>query len=428
MSALARALAGHGAEVSGSDRFLDADQATPALEKLKRAGFALLAQDGSALRPDTRALVVSTAIEPDNAEVLRARKLGIPVVHRAEMLARLVGTGMCIAITGTAGKTTVTGLVGWILEQAGMNPSVVNGGIVVNWVTDTELGNARIGSPDLWVIEADESDRSLLQFEPDWSVITNISKDHFELNEVTDLFKRFADKTRKGVIGCFGEPSREHLLTGFDPKLSERGVSFEHLGEEYAVPLLGRHNAENTLEALALCLRLGLEPGTIRSALAGFRGIERRLELVGTQAGITIIDDYAHNPAKIRAALTALTPYHNRILAAWRPHGFGPLTLMKDELVTMFKQTLRPTDTLFVLPVYYMGGTTHRTLTSEVFVKTLQNQGMNAEFSPDFNALETRLGQQARKGDAIVIMGARDPGLPAFAHQMVSSLGSGNSG
>lgn len=423
MSALARALAGHGAEVTGSDRFLDAGQPTPALEKLRRAGFALAAQDGSALRPDTRALVLSTAIEKDNAEVRRAAELGVPVVHRAEMLARLVGGGTCIAVTGTAGKTTVTGLVGWVLECAGMNPSVVNGGAVVNWVTDTELGNARIGSPHLWVIEADESDRSLLQFEPDWAVITNISKDHFELDEVTALFRQFAGRVRRGVVGCFGEPPAEKLLAGFAPRLTAQGSLFQHRGEEYAVPLLGRHNAENALEAVELCLRLGLEPATIRNALAGFRGIERRLEPAGTAAGISVIDDYAHNPAKIRAALTALAPYHGRILAAWRPHGYGPLALMKDELLAMFAETLRPPDMLFVLPVFYAGGTARRVFTSGEFVEALRARGLRAEYAPDFDALEARLARQAEKGDAILVMGARDPGLPAFARRLVSTIG-----
>ena len=425
MSALARALAGHGAEVTGSDRFLDAGQPTPALEKLGRAGFKLLPQDGLALRADTRALVISTAVEQDNAEVRRAAELGIPVVHRAEMLARLIGGGTCIAVTGTAGKTTVTAILGWILECAGMNPSVVNGGALVSWVTDTELGNARVGSPDLWVIEADESDRSLLQFEPDWAIITNISKDHFELDEAAALFKSFALRARKGVVGCFGEPSAADLLAGFSPTLTAQGAVFEHRGQEYSVPLLGRHNAENALLAVALCLRLGLEPGTIRNALAGFRGVERRLEPAGTAAGISVIDDYAHNPAKIRAALTALAPYHGRILAAWRPHGYGPLALMKEELLAMFAETLRPADMLFVLPVFYAGGTARRAFTAREFVETLRGRGLRAEYAPDFDALEAGLVRQAEKGDAILVMGARDPCLPAFARRLVSTIGRG---
>ncbi|MDO9540967.1 MAG: Mur ligase domain-containing protein, partial [Kiritimatiellia bacterium] len=201
MSSLAQLLLALGHSVSGSDRYYDQGKALNILTKLQLLGVKLFAQNGSAVGDDLSAVVVSSAIEKDNPDLGAARKKGIQVLHRAELLAVLARDKKCIAVTGTAGKTTVTGMIGWTLAELGLDPTVVNGGAVLNWVSGENIGNFRFGHSDIWVLELDESDRSLLNFSPDWAVITNISKDHFEVAEVRELFALFSRQVRKQIIG-----------------------------------------------------------------------------------------------------------------------------------------------------------------------------------------------------------------------------------
>ncbi len=199
MNWLAQLLLAEGYSVSGSDRFLDQGKAPTALQLLQRQGLTLRRQDGSGAVPGLDAVVISTAIEDDTPDLAAARRHGIPVLHRAELLAQLAAPHMLIGVTGTAGKTTVTGMIGWTLEQLGADPTVVNGGALLDWRAPDRLGNFRRGRSDCWVLELDESDRSLLRFHPDWAVITNVSQDHFALAEVEALFNRFTAQVRRGL-------------------------------------------------------------------------------------------------------------------------------------------------------------------------------------------------------------------------------------
>ncbi len=442
MSALAQVLLAQGFRVTGSDRYLDsgqeipgfADQAppqcyaqarglrlgTPVLDKLRRAGVQLVPQDGSGVRTDTTGVVVSTAIEPDNQDVAAAGRHGVPVIHRAAMLARLARGHQTIAVTGTAGKTTVTGMIGHVLEQLGLDPMVVNGGAVLNWLNDDVIGNVRIGRGATWVLEVDESDRSLLQFDPDWAVITNVSKDHFELDEVQQLFQQFASKVKRGIVGCYGKVP--YPPAGFQPSLSADGIGFDFQGVMFSVPVLGLHNAENALQCIMLCERLGLGMADVSRALEKFRGIQRRLEWVGQAGGVAVIDDYAHNPAKITAAWKAVAPYFKRMLVVWRPHGFAPLALMMEELTHSFAVLAGRDDRVLILPVYDAGGTADRTVHSGILVDRLVKAGVAAESAKDYNDLRRRLMALAQPGDAILLMGARDPVLPVFARGLMLDL------
>ena len=422
MNPLAQALLADGWEVSGSDRYLDAGQEVEVLPKLRRAGVRLVPQDGSGIGGQTNAVVVSTAIEADNPDLAAAARHGVPVVHRAEMLARLLEGRECIAVTGTCGKTTVTGMVGYLLEQLGDDPTVVNGGIVANWETEEAVGNVRIGRSRRWVIEADESDRSLLRFSPDWAIVTNISADHFPAEEAESLFQSFAQRVKHAVVGPRddSEPWRQ-----FRPELSASGSRFALRGQEFRLPLLGGHNAENALQAVLLCERLGHPLDRIAAALAGFRGIRRRLDVAGTAGGVTVIDDYAHNPAKIRAAWQAVAPYYGRVLAAWRPHGFGPLASMFDDLKALFREMAARGAALYILPVYYAGGTAKASVTSDMLVSDLANEGIPIELAADYEDLTHRIVARARPGDVVLSMGARDPNLPALARGIVQAMSPG---
>ena len=437
MSALAQALADAGCRVSGSDRHLDQGRDLEVLRTLEAAGVRLFPQDGSGLTAATSALVRSTAVEAGNADLEAARRLGLPVLHRAHVLAQLVAGRRGVAVAGTCGKTTVTGMAGWLLEQLGADPTVINGGAVVNWTGGARLGSVRRGASGLCVYEADESDRSFLVFEPDWAVVTNISKDHFELDEAVALFREFAGRVREGVVAGPGaaallrgaiDDARLHLPT---PPARVRpgaggGVAFEYAGLTFEIPLPGRHNAENAWIALALCERLGLDLARARDAFREFRGIRRRLELVGRAGGVTVRDDYAHNPEKLRAAWAAAAEAAPRVAGVWRPHGFGPLSLMMEELAAAFAAACRPQDRLCLLPVYYAGGTAHGAATSEDLAARLRARGAKAEVFPDYAALEAELVAWLRADDTLLVMGARDPDLPVFARRMVERLAARN--
>jgi len=419
MNPLAQALLAAGWEVSGSDRYLDTGHELDVLPKLARAGVRLVPQDGSGIGPQTRAAVVSTAIEAGNPDLAAAARHGVPVIHRAEMLAKLVEGRELVAVTGTSGKTTVTGMVGFLLEQLGEDPTVVNGGVVVNWESEERIGNVRVGRSARWVVEADESDRSLLRFRPDWAVITNVSADHFPIEQARDLFKTFAGQTGRGVVGPWGD---SEPWGGFRPELKADGSRFTYGGQAFHLPLLGRHNAENALQAVILCERLGHSPDRIAGALSRFRGIRRRLDVAGVANGVTVIDDYAHNPAKIRAAWQAVAPHYGRVLAAWRPHGFGPLSSMFDGLKALFREMGRTCECLYLLPVYYAGGTPRGTSTSDMLVNELAAEGVPIELARDYGDLAGRMAARARPGDVALSMGARDPDLPALARRIVEAI------
>lgn len=419
MSGLARACLARGASVSGSDRFFDSNQNRDVLDKLAAGGVKLLPQDGSGVTAQTDRVVVSTAIEADNPDIRAARERGIQPTHRAAMLAEAVGDSPCIAITGTSGKTTVTGMVGVLLEGLGADPMVVDGGAVLNWATEREIGNVRVGRGP-WVIEADESDKSLMRFHPDWAIVTNVSSDHFPEEEAHRLFADFGRQVKKGVIGPLPTlPGAE----SFQPQLTRGGSTFLWRGMPVEVPVAGRHNAENAFQALTLCAAMGYDPKRAAAALGGFKGIARRLQAVGSGGGITVIDDYAHNPAKIEAAWTTVAPHFKRILGVWRPHGFGPLSAMSNALVDLFPRLCADGSRLYLLPVYYAGGTAQGSVSSDDLAARLVQAGVAVEVCGSFDALERALIRDGQNGDAVLVMGARDPELPGFCGRLVRRLG-----
>ena len=423
MSALAEILLAKGFRVTGSDRHLDSGLDLDVIRKLTARGASFFPQDGSGVRADTRAVAVSTAIETDNLDVQAAARLSVPVLHRADMLAELVAGRQLVAVTGTSGKSTVTGMVGWVLEKLGADPTVVNGAIVLGWRTGERLGSTRAGASDLWVIEADESDRTLLKFEPDWAIITNVSRDHFGYEETVALFRIFGGRVKRGLVSPFDEPT---LLDGFAPRLGADDVRFQYRSVEFRVPLMGRHNAENALLAAILCERLGHPPEAIAGALASFPGLHRRLEFAGAANGVRVFDDYAHNPAKIRAAWESLAPGARRMIAVWRPHGYGPLANMMGDLAQVFGACCGAKHRLFLLPVYDAGGTANRSVSSGMLADRIRAGGGKASPVGDPAEAVEAVACEAQPGDVVLIMGARDPGLPALARAVVERIGRGS--
>jgi UDP-N-acetylmuramate--alanine ligase len=410
MSAVAQALRCRGYAVSGSDRNPD----LPVLTALQAQGIALHPQDGVGVTASTGAVVVSTAIEADNPDVQRAAALGVPVWHRAAALAALIGEERCVAIAGTSGKTTVTGMVGWILSECGYDPMVVNGGAVINWRETAPPGNVRAGRQPLWVIEADESDRSLLQFRPEWAAITTISEDHFDLAESVALFQQFSRQVARGV--CCGEGVAA-LLEGAAVTVPAQADAA--LASVLALP--GVHNQRNAELAVTLCEQVGVERAQAVAALARFRGMERRLELVDTVDGVRFYDEYAHNPEKIAAAWAAVAQEaRGRVWSIWRPHGFGPLAALADALEPVFRSLTVAPHRLLLLPVYYAGGTAERRMDSVDLVARLSDLEERVVLMPSWDVCMAHLLEQLQPEDTVLCMGARDPMLPVFVRQLAA--------
>ena len=427
MSALAQALRWTHARVTGSDRYFDQGLALPVFAALRAAGVEIVKQDGAALTANTEAVVYSTAIEAGNPDFAAAERLGVPRRHRAAVLADLARERAVLAVAGTAGKTTTTGMLGWVLEQLGADPTVVNGGALVDWADARHVGNVRRGGENgPWVVEVDESDRSLLEFRPEWTILTNISQDHFTLGEVQDLFRVYAAQVRAGIVcgagvaAVLGPQQAKITEMPAQPARTPDGFSIAWRGQKLAVRPPGAHNALNALLAAELCAQLGFAPAKIAGALARFGGIQRRLERVDSGGGVCVVDDYAHNPAKIAAAWAAVSAPGNRVLAVWRPHGYGPLRAMLAPLADAFASVCRPADQLWLLPVFDAGGTADRTVNSGALAAKLQARGVNAVLAESYEALGAGLARPARAGDTILIMGARDPQLPVFAREMAA--------
>ena len=357
---------------------------------------------------------MSTAIEKDNDDLVRAQALGIPVLHRATALAQVVAGRRLIAVAGTCGKSTVTGMAGWMLAQCGVDPVVINGAAVVGWDDNGRVGSVRKGTSDWALIEADESDRSLMVFEPEHAVITNASADHFSMEETHDVFKHFRQRVRGSIIDGVGETAGPS-----DLRCTGWGSTFTYDGSTFYVPVPGRHNAFNAWHAARVARLTGVPAADLARALATFRGVERRLQRVGEVQGAVVIDDYAHNPEKLAAAWTTLTGAFTRVCAVWRPHGFGPLRNMMDGIVETFSRVCRPQDQLLILPVYDMGGTADRSVRSEQLVERLVARQVPARMVVSLDGSEIILRAAAAPGVALVTFGARDPGLPRLARSLI---------
>lgn len=437
MSALAQALRWDGSRVTGSDRFFDRGEDLPVFAGLRAAGVELTRQDGSAISADTAGVAFSTAIEADNADLRAAERLGVPVKHRSEWLEELARGKKLLAVAGTAGKTTTTGMLAHALVRLGADPTVVNGGALVEWAEQGGVGNARKGGGEgPWVLELDESDRSLLRFEPSWSILTNVSQDHFSLEEVRELFRTYAGRVKEGVV-C-GPGAAEVVsgagceavgLDGVEVALGADGAARAlWRGVEVRVPQPGLHNAWNAVCAAELCARLGYGAAETAAALRDFGGMQRRLEATSrADAAVRVLDDYAHNPAKIRAAWAATAGSGTgRVLGVWRPHGYGPLRSMMEGLAAAFAESMRDGDRLWLLPVFDAGGTADRSVASEDLLGRLAEKGVRAEvWKEGLDGLAEAVAGEAAEGDSVLVMGARDPGLPKLARRVAALTGGG---
>lgn len=442
MSALAQFQVMRGGTASGSDRAFDRGERVEARTQLEQLGIQVTAQDGSALA-GAAALVVSTAVEREVPDYAAARRLGVPIVHRSELLARFVADHRAIAVAGTSGKSTVVAMVFEILRGAGRDPSVITGGDLILLQRQGLWGNAWAGRSDLLVVEADESDGSVVRYEPAVGVVLNLQRDHREMDEVAAMFRTFRGRAREAfVVGeganlaeisagavVFGHDAGAGVR-GVDVALEPRGAAFTVDGVRFTLPVPGRHNVGNALAAIAACRAVGVVLAEMAAPLARFQGVGRRFQSLGTARGVEVVDDFAHNPAKIAAALATAqaraAPVGGRVLAVYQPHGYGPTRFLRHDFVETFATVLRPADRLWMLEVFYAGGTATRDFSAAGIVAEIAERGATAEFAPSRESLIERIAAEARAGDLVIVMGARDPSLTQLAREMLARLGAGS--
>lgn len=451
MAPLAAIMAARGHIICGSDRGYDQGQSPDKFKKLQDAGIKLFPQDGSGITPDIDALIVSSAIEDTIPDVNAAKQQHVQIKKRAELLAELFnGYERGISIAGTSGKSTVTGMVAVMLSELGLDPTVMNGGVIRNFEKHPQVGqilpSMRSGASDIFVTETDESDGSIELYEPAIAALNNVALDHKPILELTALFGDFIARARQAVVLNFDDavlrqlageaqvPVYSYALNNPDAQLRARDIKYLQAGVHFKVECDGQnhiqshnvhlhvpggHNVANALAALSIARALDIDLDKAISALEKFTGIARRLSVIGERVGIMVIDDFAHNPDKIAASLKTLKEFDGRLLVMFQPHGFGPLKLMGREIVESFARYLTKGDQLLMPEVYYAGGTAERSVTAEHVIAWAKEEGINAHCFDERADIIPYLKKHAKKGDRIVVMGARDDTLTDFAHEIL---------
>ncbi len=433
MSAIAQYLSGTGKKVSGSDRQFNSSKEIKIKKQLENEGIECFPQDSSGLHKDIDIVVVSTAVEPTVPEYQKAVELGIKIVMRSDLLAAISRTKKTIAVSGTSGKSTVSAMIYHIMEHAGLKPSLITGAGLISIQEKGKIGNAVSGSGEYLIIEADESDGSLMKYIPETGIILNIEKDHKELNELYTIFFIFSENVKNKLIvngnnqgsnkfsrnkednfgfgSGFGINGTDFIQKGFKISFNVNGIPFE-------MNQIGKHNAENALAAVAAAESAGVSIEKSSEALKSYKGIYRRHQLIGESNGVTIIDDYAHNPAKLAASIKACQFPDRKLIVWFQPHGFKPTKFLRNDFVKEISEALRENDEIWMSEIYYAGGTVNKDISAEDLIKDIQLKGKNAFFVENRNDFPVKINPRIRKGDVLLLTGARDPSLVEFSKEI----------
>lgn len=437
MSAIAQYLKGVGKKVAGSDRLFSKDKKMLIQEQFESMGIECFYQDGSGINETTQAVIVSTAIEETNVEYQKAKEAGIPIIKRSELLAAISSEKKTIAIGGTSGKSTTTAMIFHILQENGKSPSLITGAGLTVLQKRNLPGNAWVGDSEWLVIESDESDGSIVNYIPEIGIVLNIDRDHKEFEELIELFQTFKRNTKgKFIVNYDHELTRNlsqdtkndfstHPGAGFvaeNFKQTGFEIQFTLNGIPFKIPVIGKHNMENASAAVAASYAAGVSIEQAAKALESYVGIFRRTQLVGEKKGVYLIDDFAHNPAEVQAAIRSCQQIGKRVFAWFQPHGYGPLRFMHKELAERVIETLRPEDYYLMSDVYYAGGTVTKDISSDVVINEVVKAGKKALLFEDRNKMSDYFAKETRQGDVILMMGARDPSLAEFAETTFNQL------
>ncbi|WP_296999918.1 MULTISPECIES: UDP-N-acetylmuramate--L-alanine ligase [unclassified Thalassospira] len=444
MSGIAEILNNLGYSVQGSDISDNAN-----VQRLRALGIKVFVGHKEENVEDAKVVVISTAVKPTNPEVVAARAAMIPVVRRAEMLAELMRLKAAIAIGGTHGKTTTTSLVATMLDAAGLDPTVINGGIINSYGT-----NARLGEGDWMVVEADESDGTFVKVPSTISVVTNIDPEHLDhwkdFDQLREAFKNFVQNIPfyGFAVLCIDHPEVQALIGrvtdrriftfGFSPQADVRAVnvrtnigdsvfdvvirervdSEERVIKDVRLPMVGDHNVSNSLAAITVALELGIPDEKIVSAFDGFTGVKRRFTKTGEVDGVTIIDDYGHHPVEIKAVLKAARQAtQNNVIAVVQPHRYSRLHDLFEDFCTCFNDA----DNVIVADVFEAGESPIEGASRDALVEGLRNRGhrhVSALEGPE--KLAEVIKSEAKPGDLVVCLGAGS--ISAWANALPAQL------
>jgi UDP-N-acetylmuramate--alanine ligase len=443
MNPLARLLAGRGVTVQGSDRSLDRGEQPVLRSILEAAGVRLVPQDGAAIDAGLEVLVHSTAVESDTPEMRRARELGVRLLPRPQLLIDLVGAAAPgVAVAGTSGKSSVTGMVAWI-ARALAEPCTILGGAALAEDGASHMGCLVAGPANApLVAEACESDGTIIGYRPGIALLHNVGLDHADPNEIRHRFRTYLAHAPTVLVnrgqaaawalaeGCcdargYGRhpEARLRLETVRSGPQRAQGV-VRHGGNEYFLdlPQPGDYQLDNACAALAIADALGWDLRAAAAALTDFPGVARRYQRIGTsEDGITVIDDFAHNPDKVAAVLSAAVLQADRVLAIFQPHGFGPAKHMGREICDALAAGLREHDRCCLAEIYDAGGSADRSISSRDLAAGLATTRPCA-YAANHEEVLTWATAEARPGDVVLLMGSRDPRLPGLAQALLDLL------
>lgn len=442
MSALAQILKLSGYDICGSDRNFDLGKDKENRRRLENIGIRIFPQDGSAITPDLDYVCASTAVEDTIPDIRAAKEKNIPLKTRPQLLSEIFHSyAGRIAVAGTSGKTTTTAMIGYILDKAGKKPCMINGGLLRDYEDFSGIPNIIFNHGSLCVAEADESNGSIDLYKPTVSVINNISHDHKSPEEIKELFQNLINRTKETAIingddalcrslknnSCriqrfsLTDSSADYYASDITPLPD--GTSYVFNGKKYSLKLIGAFNVANALAALAAAECCGVPPETGADILQNFHGTKRRLEIIGSKNGITVIDDFAHNPDKVKASVSALRQYDGRLIVLFQPHGFSPMRATGKEIIAAFCRGLNSEDILVMPEIFFAGGTVSKDISSSDLINEAHKLGKQNAFYFAFRekACDFIL-QNARSGDRIVIMGARDNSLTDLCRTILERL------
>ena len=434
MSALAQISKFENNEVLGSDRSFDIGENIDIKKKLENLKIKIYPQDGSGIKKDIDCVVISSAIEEINPDIKKAKENGIKIIHRSQLLNEYVNRYKTIAVGGTSGKSTTTAMIWHIFQKNGIDASVINGAYINSLTNNKLIGNAYLGKSDVLVIEADESDASITIYKPYTGVVLNISKDHKNINELKKIFTDFLKNSNISVINA--DDQNLHEISSnlkntvyfsskniIIKKTSLEKTIFEIENDTYEIPIAGTHNITNVFAAAKTAEIFGINFKEGLKSLNDFKGIYRRMNIIGKHQNITVVDDYAHNPAKLTALINTLKENSKKFILIYQPHGFYPTKLLKNELIEVFKN-IRNDDILILPEIYYVGGSVKKDISSKDLVYELKRFNKNAiYFEKRVEILNYITGMKDISSyEIIAISGARDNTLNDFAKELYTKI------
>lgn len=438
MSAIAQYLHSIGKEVSGSDRFFVKGEYNEMKEKLEAEGIPCYVQDGEGINAATDLVVVSAAIEDTVIEVKKARALNIPIIKRAELLSVIASGKKTIAVGGTSGKSTTTAMLYTILDHVGLEPGIISGAGLISLIKEGKIGNAKAGKGEWLVIEADESDGSIVQYKPEIGVLLNIDKDHQEIEELKNIFGIFRNNSKFFTVNqshTLTKPFSREIARDFSASEKDTAgytcsdytqegmqITFRINNVPFELHLPGKHNMENAVAATAVANSIGIPLKTCAVALKNYGGIYRRHQVYGKKNGVWLIDDYAHNPVKCAAAIHACQPVASKVIAWFQPHGYKPTKFLREDFVKELAAVLRPADEIWMSEIFYVGGTTTKDISANDLINDLKSLGKNAFFVEDRKNFLEQARPHFTPDSVLLLMAARDPSLEEFAKRTWQDL------